>query len=74
MMYRHNALSTQNNKKIVLKHAIKTDFYPSGVKRNEIFNAPGKTIATCAVAAFKLHPTASQVVALPPRRPILAAG
>ena len=42
--------------------------------RNAIFTAPSKTLATCAVATFILYPTASQVVALPPRRPFLATG
>ena len=29
---------------------VKTDFYPSGVKRTAVFIAPGKTLAACAAA------------------------
>ena len=78
MLCGQTALSTRNNKKlctkIVKKFLVKTDSYLFGVKRTAVFTEPGKTQAACAVAAFKLHLTASQVAALPPRRPILAAG
>ena len=64
--------NSSNNVFFLLWGKTQCGFYCFGVKRSAIFTGRGGT--AWAVANFMLYPAASQVVALPPRRPFLATG